>query len=56
LDVCFHQPGHEERLSVDDFRVCIDGRSSGAVRISIGMMNNFSDIQTMLEFAKGLLN
>ena len=56
LDVCFHQPGHEERLSVDDFRVCIDGRSSGAVRISIGMVNNFSDIQTMLEFARGLLN
>ena len=56
LDVCFHQAGHEERLSVDDFRVCIDGKSSGAVRISLGMVSNFSDIQTMLKFAKGLLN
>ncbi len=56
LDVCFHQQGHEERLSVDDFRVCIDGKSSGAVRISVGLVSNFSDIQTMLEFARGLLN
>jgi selenocysteine lyase/cysteine desulfurase len=56
LDVCFHQQGHEERLSVDDFRVCIDGKSSGAVRISVGMVSNFEDIQTMLKFAKGLLN
>lgn len=55
LDVCFHQPGHEERLSVDDFRVCIDGKSSGAVRISVGMVSNFRDVQSALEFARGLL-
>jgi selenocysteine lyase/cysteine desulfurase len=55
LDVCFHQPGHEERLSVDDFRVCIDGKSSGAVRISVGMVSNFNDAQAFLEFARGLL-
>ena len=36
LDVCFNGPGHENRLSIDDFRVCIDGKSSGAVRISVG--------------------
>ena len=55
LDVCFAQPGHEERLSVDDFRVCIDGKSSGAVRISVGMVSNFNDAQAFLEFARGLL-
>ncbi len=55
LDVCFAQPGHEERLSVDDFRVCIDGKSSGAVRISVGMVSNFRDVQAFLEFARGLL-
>ncbi|MCX6067501.1 MAG: aminotransferase class V-fold PLP-dependent enzyme, partial [Chloroflexi bacterium] len=32
LDVCFHGPGHENRLTLDDFRLCIDGKSSGAVR------------------------
>lgn len=55
LDVCFTQPGHEERLTVDDFRHCIDGKSSGAVRISVGMVTNFNDIQGFLAFARGLL-
>jgi selenocysteine lyase/cysteine desulfurase len=55
LDVCFAQPGHEDRLSVDDFRLCIDGKSSGAVRISVGMVSTFRDIQSVLEFARGLL-
>lgn len=55
LDVCFTQPGHEERLSVDDFRLCIDGKSSGAVRISVGMVSNFQDVRMFLKFAEGLL-
>jgi selenocysteine lyase/cysteine desulfurase len=55
LDVCFTQPEHEERLTVDDFRHCIDGKSSGAVRISVGMITNFNDIQVFLAFARGLL-
>ena len=56
LDVCFTQPGHEDRLTVDDFRSCIDGKSSGAVRISVGMVTNFNDIQGFLAFARGLLS
>jgi molybdenum cofactor sulfurtransferase len=56
LDVCFHQPGHEQRLSVDDFRLCIDGKSSGAVRISVGLVTNFIDVQYFLTFARGLLD
>ena len=55
LDVCFSQPTHEERLSLDDFRLCIDGKSSGAVRISVGMVTNFDDVQKFLEFAQGLV-
>jgi selenocysteine lyase/cysteine desulfurase len=55
LDVCFSQPEHEQRLTVDDFRRCIDGKSSGAVRISLGMVSNFRDVQSMIEFARGLL-
>ena len=55
LDVCFTQPTHEERLSIDDFRKCIDGKSSGAVRISVGMVTNFNDVQGFLAFARGLL-
>ena len=39
----------------DDFRVCIDGKSSGAVRISVGMVTNFHDVQSFLSFARGLV-
>ena len=56
LDVCFTQPGHEDRLSLDDFRLCIDGKNSGAVRISVGLVTNFNDVQAFLGFARGLLN
>ncbi len=56
LDVCFTSPEHEDRLSIDDFRLCIDGKSSGAVRISVGMVTNFKDVQGFLAFARGLLN
>jgi len=56
LDVCFTSPDHKDRLSVDDFRLCIDGKSSGAVRISVGMVTNFNDVQAFLAFAKGLLS
>ena len=56
LDVCFTSPGHEDRLSIDDFRLCIDGKSSGAVRISVGTVTNFNDVQAFLTFARGLLS
>jgi len=56
LDVCFTQPGNKQRLTLDDFRQCIDGKSTGAVRISVGMVTNFNDVQTFLNFAKTLLN
>ncbi|HEY5903497.1 MAG TPA: aminotransferase class V-fold PLP-dependent enzyme, partial [Anaerolineales bacterium] len=55
LAACFAQPAHEQRLSLDDFRVCIDGKSSGAVRISVGMVTNFHDVQSFLSFARGLV-
>jgi selenocysteine lyase/cysteine desulfurase len=55
LDVCFTQPEHEDRLTVDDFRQCIDGKASGAVRASVGMVTNFNDVQAFLKFARGLL-
>jgi selenocysteine lyase/cysteine desulfurase len=56
LAACFAQPTHRQRLSLDDFRVCIDGKSSGAVRISVGMVTNFNDVQAFLDFARGLLS
>jgi molybdenum cofactor sulfurtransferase len=55
LAACFTQPEHESRLSLDDFRQCIDGKASGAVRISVGPVTNFNDVQAFLAFARGLL-
>jgi selenocysteine lyase/cysteine desulfurase len=56
LDVCFTTPGHEERLSLNDFRLCIDGKNNGAVRISTGLVTNFNDVQAFLRFCTGLLS
>ncbi|MFM8322552.1 MAG: aminotransferase class V-fold PLP-dependent enzyme [Chloroflexota bacterium] len=54
LAACFRQPN--ERLTLDDFRLCIDGKNSGAVRISVGLASNFRDVQRFLAFAGGLLS
>jgi selenocysteine lyase/cysteine desulfurase len=56
LAACFSKPGKKQRLSMDDFRQCIDGKASGSVRISVGTVTNFNDVQTFLNFAKTLLN
>jgi selenocysteine lyase/cysteine desulfurase len=53
LVACFNRPS--ERLTLDDFRLCIDGKSSGAVRISVGLVSNFADVHRFVEFARGLL-
>lgn len=55
LAACFSQPGHNQRLTYDDFRTCIDNKASGAVRISVGTVSNFEDVQAMLQFAEELL-
>jgi molybdenum cofactor sulfurtransferase len=56
LDVCFTSPDHAQRLTLDDFRLCIDGKASGAVRISAGMVTNFDDVQAFLRLCESLLN
>jgi molybdenum cofactor sulfurtransferase len=53
LAACFTKPS--DRLSMDDFRRCIDGKSSGAVRVSVGLASNFSDVQRFIDFAKSCL-
>jgi selenocysteine lyase/cysteine desulfurase len=42
---CFNQPAVHEthHFTVDDFRLCIDGKSTGAVRVSFGIASNFHD-------------
>ncbi len=55
LAACFSQPQIAQRLTYDDFRLCIDDKASGAVRISVGLVSNFEDIQALLRFARELL-
>jgi len=55
LAACFSQSDHVQRLTYDDFRTCIDDKASGAVRISVGLVSNFEDVQAVLKFAEGLM-
>ena len=55
LSSCFRQPEHETHLTIDDFRLCIDGKSTGAVRVSLGMVSNVDDVDRFIAFAKGFI-
>jgi len=52
LTTCFRKPEHETHFTVDDFRLCIDGKSTGAVRVSLGMVSNLQDVERFIAFAK----
>jgi len=52
---CFSRPDHEQRLTYDEFRMCLNPKASGAVRISLGMVSNFADVQRLLDFMKTFL-
>ncbi len=40
------------RLTFDDFRLCIDSKQAGAVRVSVGLVSNFADVYRFVEFAQ----
>ena len=56
LASCFRLPEHETRLTIDDFRLCIDGKSTGAVRVSLGLVSNVEDVNAFIRFAKTFLS
>ncbi len=53
LTSCFIR---RERLTLDDFRRCIDAKSTGAVRVSLGLASNFADVYRFVEFARGFID
>jgi selenocysteine lyase/cysteine desulfurase len=53
LDACFMRS--HRRMTFDDFRRCIDGKSTGAVRVSLGLASNFDDVRAMARFAEQFL-
>jgi molybdenum cofactor sulfurtransferase len=56
LSSCFRQPEHDTHLTIDDFRLCIDGKSTGAVRVSLGVASNLADVEAFITFAETFLN
>ena len=57
LTRCFSQPKCEatSRFTVDDFRMCVTGKSTGAVRVSFGIASNFADVCRFVQFAREFL-
>jgi selenocysteine lyase/cysteine desulfurase len=54
LSTCF--VGHTERLALEEFRRCIDAKSTGAVRVSVGLVTTFADVYAFAQFARGFLD
>jgi hypothetical protein len=42
-------------LTIEDFRLCIDGKSTGAVRVSLGLASNVADVEAFIDFAATFL-
>ncbi len=55
---CFSRTQKTEppRFTPDDFRLCVDGKSTGAVRVSVGLASNFRDVYRFIEFARQFLS
>jgi molybdenum cofactor sulfurtransferase len=54
LSACFAT--HVERLTLDEFRRCIDAKSTGAVRVSLGLASTFADVYRFVAFARTFLD
>ena len=53
LATCFRGAG--TAMTYDDFRTCVDGKGSGAVRVSLGLGSNFADVEAFLALAEELV-
>ena len=49
LKTCF---GLKPRMEYEDFRRCINDKSTGAVRISVGLVTNFEDVYRFIDFVQ----
>lgn len=54
LEACFVRT--PQRMSYDDFRRCLVGKGSGAVRVSLGLASNMADVEAMAAFAREFLD
>jgi selenocysteine lyase/cysteine desulfurase len=49
LEPCFRK---KDQLSFEQFLQEIDGKTTGALRASIGLVSNFADVYAYVQFAK----
>lgn len=54
LTSCFIR--NAERMTIDDFRRCIDDKSTGAVRVSVGLVSTFADLYHFVQFVRALID
>jgi selenocysteine lyase/cysteine desulfurase len=54
LTACF--ASHTERLTLDEYRRCMDAESTGAVRVSLGLATTFADVYHFVVFVRGFLD
>jgi selenocysteine lyase/cysteine desulfurase len=47
---------NHDRMTFEEFITVMDGKAAGAVRISLGIVSNFSDVAHMAAFARSLLD
>lgn len=53
LEVCFRD---KERLTFEQFLQVIDGKTTGALRASIGLATNFADVYQYVQFARTFID
>lgn len=53
IEHCF--AASDSRMTYDDLRHCIDPHEAGAVRVSLGLVSNFTDVFAFREYAAQLL-
>ncbi len=53
LVACFGRS--KDRLTIDEFRRCIDAKSTGAVRVSVGLVTTFEDVYRFAQFAQSFI-
>jgi len=54
LTSCFIRS--RDHLALDEFRRCIDDKSTGAVRVSLGIVSNFADVYRFVAFVSNFAN
>ena len=53
LQICFRE---KEQLTFDQFLQVIDGKTTGALRASLGLVTNFADVYRYVQFAESLID